>query len=104
MLKDTPAQSDTYLYSARTDGREGGGGGGFTSPREILLQNKAAIQPAQGKIHYLIVQTGICVRVVVMFYWAENYFVPLVSSRRKQMPESFINTEIRTCNQQSNEK
>ena len=73
---------------------------GFTSPGEILLQNKAA----QGKIHYLIVQTGICVRVVVMFYWAENYFVPLVSSRRKQMPESFINTQIHTSNQQSNEK
>ena len=36
----------------------------------------------------------LCVRVVVMFYWAENYFVPLVSSRRKQMPESFINTQI----------
>ena len=100
MLKDSPAQSDTYLYSARTDGREGGGGVGFTSPEEILLQNKAA----QGKIHYLIVQTGICVRVVVMFYWAENYFVPLVSSRRKQMSESFINTQIHTSNQQSNEK
>ena len=49
----------------------------FTAPREILLQNKA-VTAAQGRDSLSDSpqhgQSVLCVRVVVMFYWAENYF------------------------------
>ena len=80
MLKDIPTHTylSRHLYSARIDGWWAEGVGvDFTAPREILLQNKA-VTAAQGRDSLSDSpqpgQTVLCVRVVVMFYWAENYF------------------------------